>query len=125
MNFPGIELDNFGGTSWQATLRALTLAGVEQRLGPAHLIDISGKCRKWWGFRCGEVRFSVYDMIGYQEPHIGGTDPAAVWFALTLLRVPSALAWLPVGVPSDWWIVLVNCDAPRKPHDGVEPHAPR
>ena len=113
MKFPGVELDGFGGTSWQATLCALTLDGVEQRLGPPHLTDIGGKCPKWWGFRCGDVRFTVYYSDGYDDPHIGGTAADAAWFALALLRVPSSLAWLPVGVPREWWGELVNSDAPR------------
>ena len=114
MKFPGIELDTFGGQSWLATLYALTLEGVEQRLGPPHLTDIGGKCTKWWGFKCGDVRFTVYDLDGYSDPHIGGTSPAAAWFALTLLRVPSSLAWMPQGVPREWWNAIINCDAPRK-----------
>ena len=111
--FPGIELDEFGGTSWQATLCALTIEGVEQRFGPPHMTDIGGKSSKWWGFRCGDVRFSVYNMQDYNEPHIGGTTLSAAWFALALLRVPSSLAWLPQGVPIEWWAALVNYDVPR------------
>lgn len=119
MNFPGVELDEFGGTSWQATICALTLEGVEARLGPPHLTDIGGKCRKWWGYRCGDVRFTVYHSEGYADPHVGGTSLAAAWFAMALLGVPSTLAWTPVGVPGAWWGELVNCDAPRKPPNTV------
>ena len=108
----------------QAYLLALTLDGVQDRLGPPHKTDIQGKVSKWWGYRCGPWRWSVYERIGHDEFHIGGTTADAAWFALTVLRVPQSIAWRPSGVPSEWWSALVNAEVPRKAHNAANEARP-
>lgn len=120
MRVATIEVDEYGGTSLQGMV-AMTTAAAEERLGPPHHRDIDGKVSVWWGFRTGPHRWSVYERIGDDELHIGGTTPSAMWIALAALRVPSSVAWHPSECPREWWGQLVNAEVPRKtPNAGIQ-----
>ncbi len=85
-----------------ATLTELSIAAVEQRLGPPHQRQPDEKSTVSWAFRCDDYCWEIYDRIGDPELHIGGNQPASVWFALMTLGVPHALTWRPVDVPAHW-----------------------